>query len=111
MWSLKMITRRKALRLLSLSPLVASLLYASKKNPSPKVLIVGGGSGAITILSRLSKILDNSNITIIAPNEKHIYQPGQVYVAAGVYETEKIIKENSSYIPKDVVWVKDKVKS
>ena len=106
-----MITRRKALRLLSLSPLVASLLYSSKSSASPRILIVGGGSGAVTILSRLSKIFHNPNITIIAPNEKHIYQPGQVYVAAGVYETEEIIKDNSNYIPKDVVWIKDKVKS
>jgi sulfide:quinone oxidoreductase len=111
MWTLKMITRRKAIRLLSLSPLVASLLYASKSSPSPRILIIGGGTGAITILTKLSKIFHNPKITIIAPNEKHIYQPGQVYVAAGVYETDEIIKNNSNYIPKDVIWIKDKVKS
>lgn len=106
-----MITRRKALKLLSFSPLVASLLYASKPSSSARILIVGGGSAAIAILSRLSKIFHNPNITIIAPNEKHIYQPGQVYVAAGVYETEEIIKDNGDYIPKNVIWIKDKVKS
>ncbi len=51
------------------------------------------------------------DITIIAPNETHLYQPGQVFMAAGLYTIDDIVKENKDFIPDDVNWIKDEVAS
>lgn len=114
----KGLSRRSALKLMALSPVAASLLAgsaapttleASASNAVGKIVIVGGGSGALMVLARLRRALSNPDITIIAPNEKHVYQPGQIFVAAGEYEPEDIIFDNTGYIGEDVNWIKDEV--
>jgi len=112
----KALSRRSALKLMALSPITASILagsatpttlQASSSNAVGKIVIVGGGSGALMVLSRLRRALSNPDITIIAPNDKHVYQPGQIFVAAGEYAPEDIIFDNTGYIGEDVVWIKD----
>ncbi len=109
------LSRREAIKLLGLSPVAASLLLTSapaeleaSTDVNGKIVIVGGGSGAIMTLSRLQKAIKNPDITIIAPNEIHTYQPGQVFVAAGVMEYESLFLNNSDYIDRSKVkWIKD----
>jgi len=114
----KGLSRRSALKMMALSPIAASVLagtaaptplQASSSDAVGKIVIVGGGSGALMVLSRLRRALSKPDITIIAPNEKHVYQPGQIFVAAGEYEPEDIIFDNTGYIGEDVTWIKDEV--
>lgn len=116
----KSLSRRSALKMLALSPVAASMLastatptmaHASASNAVGKIVIVGGGSGALMVLSRLHRALSKPDITIIAPNEKHVYQPGQIFVAAGEYSPEDIIFDNTGYIGNDVTWIKDEVET
>lgn len=110
------LSRRDALKMMALSPVAASVLAgaaapttleASASNAMGKIVIVGGGSGALMVLARLRRALAKPDITIIAPNEKHVYQPGQIFVAAGEYAPEDIIFDNTGYIGDDVTWIKD----
>ena len=110
------LTRRDALKMMALSPIAASVLagtvapataQAASSNAVGKIVIVGGGSGALMVLARLRRALSQPDITIIAPNEKHVYQPGQIFVAAGEYAPEDIIFDNTGYIGDDVTWIKD----
>jgi sulfide:quinone oxidoreductase len=112
-------TRRDAIKLMGISPLAASVLASTSGSSiaeasadvSGKVIIVGGGSGALMALSRLKRAITNPDITIIAPNEVHLYQPGQVFVGAGEMEIEDILLDNNDYIhPDEVTWIKDEVK-
>ncbi|MDF1877783.1 NAD(P)/FAD-dependent oxidoreductase [Sulfurimonas sp. SAG-AH-194-L11] len=109
------ISRRNALKYIGLSVAATSALHANwgeapkKSATNKKILIVGGGSSAIIILSTLLKSMQNPDITIIAPNEVHLYQPGQLYVATGVFDKDEITKDNADYIPKSVHWIKEKV--
>jgi sulfide:quinone oxidoreductase len=111
------LSRRDALRYMALSPLAASLLGAAPTNVQPAasglghIVIVGGGAGALMVLARLRSALSKPIITIIAPNDKHIYQPGQIFVAAGEYKPQDIIFDNRGYIGEDVRWIKDEVKA
>lgn len=116
----KGLSRRDALKMMALSPVAASVLagtatpttvHASSSDAIGKIVIVGGGSGALMVLSRLRRALSKPDITIIAPNEKHVYQPGQIFVAAGEYEPEDIIFDNTGYIGDDVTWIKDEAAS
>ena len=109
--------RRQALKTIGLSPVASSMLLGTSSTITPaeasnakgKIVIVGGGTGAIIVLARLKSALNNPDITIIAPNETHIYQPGQIFVAAGLYQPEDILRDNKDFIPDDVEWIKDKV--
>jgi sulfide:quinone oxidoreductase len=85
------LSRRDAIKLMGLSPIAVGLIASSSSTTRAealdikgKILIVGGGSGAIMTLARLNRSISNPDITIIAPNETHLYQPGQVFVAAGL---------------------------
>ena len=113
------LSRREALKLMGISPVAASVIASSGATATEaqaadvkgKVLIVGGGAGAIMALARLHRAIANPDITIIAPNKTHLYQPGQVFMAAGLYTQEDIVKPNSDFIPDDVKWIKDEVAS
>ncbi len=114
----KGISRRDALKLMGISPVAAGLLASAStttkveaSNAKGKIVIVGGGSGGIMATVRLNSALSNPDITLIAPNEKHIYQPGQVFVAAGEMSNEDLIKDNNDFVPSDVNWIKDEVKT
>jgi sulfide:quinone oxidoreductase len=103
---------------MALSPLAASLLSSTPSNVQAAtstapghIVIVGGGAGALMVLARLRRALSSPVITVIAPNEKHVYQPGQIFVAAGEYKPKDIIFDNRGYIGQDVQWIKDEVKS
>ena len=109
------VSRRDALKMMALSPVTASVLAsagtATTANASSaavgKIVIVGGGSGALMVLAHLRRALSKPDITMIAPNEKHVYQPGQIFVAAGEYKPEDIIFDNTGYIGRDVTWIKE----
>lgn len=114
----KSMSRRDALKMMALSPVAATVLAssgapssleASSSDATGRVVIVGGGSGALMVLARLRRALSNPEITVIAPNDRHVYQPGQIFVAAGEYTTEDIIFDNTGYIGEDVTWIKDEV--
>ncbi len=113
-------SRREAIRLLGISPIAASVIAsvgsgsvtdAQAVDVKGKILIVGGGSGALMVLARLNRQISNPDITVIAPNETHLYQPGQVFVAAGLLKQDDLQKPNSDYINGNVNWIKDEVKT
>ncbi|MEN8147174.1 MAG: FAD/NAD(P)-binding oxidoreductase [Campylobacterota bacterium] len=113
-----MLSRRDALKLMGISPIAAGILASTSSSTisaaatidvKGKIVIVGAGAGGIMALARLHSSLKSPDITIIAPNELHIYQPGQVFQAAGLYLSDDLTKPNSDFIPDDVNWIKDEV--
>jgi sulfide:quinone oxidoreductase len=83
----------------------------AKSDKKAKIVVVGGGAGGFMALSRLSRALPNAEITLIAPNKVHLYQPGQVFMAAGLYTIDDIKKDNKDFVPDGVNWILDEVAS
>ncbi|WP_345977724.1 FAD/NAD(P)-binding oxidoreductase [Sulfurimonas sp. HSL3-7] len=113
-------SRRDALKFMGISPIAAgviaqgtsgSITEAKASSAKGKIVIVGGGAGAIMAAARLNRALSDPDITIIAPNEVHLYQPGQVFMAAGEYTFDDIAKNNADLIPDGVTWIKDAVET
>lgn len=80
-----------------------------KVSTDARIVIIGGGGGGITVAARLKKAIDNPNITIIEPSEKHIYQPGQTLVGGGIMALDDLIKNEADVMPSDIKWVKESV--
>lgn len=112
-------SRRDAMKFMAISPVAAAALAGSTvgttnaqaSDAKGKIVIVGGGAGGIMAMQHLKSNLNNPDITIIAPNEIHLYQPGQVFMAAGEYTFDDIKMNNNDWIKDDVTWIKDEVAS
>ncbi len=74
-----------------------------------KILILGGGSGGISLAARLSKTVPSGQIGIVEPSETHSYQPLWTLAGAGVVSKEQTQKSEASLIPAGVEWIKDRV--
>ena len=110
--------RRDALKLMGVgasatmlgsAPAVAATDLKAASDKKAKIVIVGGGAGGIMAAARLRRAASNAEIVVIAPNETHLYQPGQVFMAAGLYTADDIKKPNADLMPDGVKWVKDSV--
>jgi sulfide:quinone oxidoreductase len=76
-----------------------------------KVLILGAGSGGVSVAARLKAQMPAHEIGIIEPAQFHFYQPLWTLVGAGVVPKEKTKKPMSSVIPKGVHWIRDRVQA
>jgi sulfide:quinone oxidoreductase len=83
-----------------------------RKGRFMKIVIIGAGTGGITVAARLqNKKIPSCKILLVDPAEKHFYQPLWTLVGAGVFPHESSEREMRNIIPKDVEWVKKGVSS
>ncbi len=75
------------------------------------VAIAGGGSGGITMASRLLREAPylKGEIVIIDPAEKHYYQPLWTLVGAGAAEQKQTERDESTLIPEGADWLQESV--
>ena len=82
---------------------------ASVDAKGKKILIVGGGLAGVATAAKLSRELDNADITILEPNEQSVsYQPGQTLVACGIWTKDDIVYNTADHMPSGVNWIKEK---
>ncbi len=75
------------------------------------VIIVGGGTGGLTVASQLLEQAPSLSVAIIEPSEKHYYQPIWTLVGAGVFPKEVSERDEAQFIPAAATWVKERVVS
>jgi sulfide:quinone oxidoreductase len=73
------------------------------------VVIVGGGTGGLTVAARLAASPNPPQIAIIEPSEKHYYQPIWTLVGGGVFPKEISERDEADFIPPGATWIKDAV--
>ncbi|GAB4530938.1 MAG: FAD/NAD(P)-binding oxidoreductase [Pleurocapsa sp.] len=72
-----------------------------------QIVIVGGGTGGITVAAQLLTANQNLDIALIEPSNKHYYQPAWTLVGGGVYNAEDTVKPEQEVIPDSVTWIQD----
>src|ERR1019366_2868033 len=62
--------------------------------PMHRILVLGGGTGGTLAANRLRKVYgpDQAVITVIDQDDRHVYQPGLLFVPFGVGTTEEITR-------------------
>ncbi len=74
-------------------------------------VIVGGGTGGITVAARIRRALQGADIAVIEPSDEHFYQPLWTLVGAGVVPKELSRRSEGPLIPRGVQWIRDAVAS
>lgn len=76
-----------------------------------KILVLGGGSGGISVAARLARLGLSTEIAIVEPREAHDYQPYWTLAGVGLVPKESSRRSMMSVIPPGTVWIKDEVKT
>lgn len=106
-------SRRKFLALIGAAGVAAGagayVATSFSSSARGKIVIIGGGAAGISMAARLNRWLENPDITIIDPSDRHYYQPGFTLIASGVYSPDEVYMDQADCIPGGVKWVKDSV--
>lgn len=73
------------------------------------VLVVGGGTGGLSVAARLAAVLPPGSIALVEPSRKHYYQPIWTLVGGGVFDKQISERDEADYIPEGVTWIEDRV--
>lgn len=66
-----------------------------------QVVIVGGGTGGITVAARLTRgWFNRTDVAVIEPNDQHYYQPLWTLVGAGAARREQSMKPERAVMPR-----------
>ncbi|MCW5202137.1 MAG: FAD/NAD(P)-binding oxidoreductase [Candidatus Electrothrix communis] len=76
-----------------------------------KLVILGAGCAGTMVANNLRKRLDRDewSITIIDKDDKHLYQPGLIFIPFGMYKPEEIVRTRSEFIGKGINFVVDEI--
>ena len=72
-----------------------------------QVLIVGGGTGGLTVASQLLEREDAPEVAVIEPSDTHYYQPLWTLIGAGVFPKEESARPMADVMPKGATWIQD----
>ncbi|XP_038623008.1 sulfide:quinone oxidoreductase, mitochondrial [Tachyglossus aculeatus] len=74
-----------------------------------QVLVLGGGSGGITMGARMKRKVGADNVAVVEPSERHYYQPIWTLVGAGAKALGPSGRSTASVIPSGVEWIRSSV--
>jgi sulfide:quinone oxidoreductase len=70
---------------------------------APRVLILGGGTGGTLTANRLRKTLPaGTSITVVDDDDRHIYQPGLLFVPFGLADPEDLVRPRSRQLHRGI---------
>jgi len=75
------------------------------------IVVVGAGSGGISVTSSLLKRDRKLRIALVDPATDHYYQPGWTMVGGGVFKAPETRRDTRDLIPSRATWIKQSVVS
>lgn len=71
------------------------------------VIVIGGGTGGISVAARLYRALGNPDVAVIEPSAYHYYQPMWTLVGAGIFPKERSRRLEADVMPPRATWIKE----
>ncbi len=77
-----------------------------------RVVILGGGTGGTLTANRLRRAYSDSEveITVVDQDDRHVYQPGLLFVPFGLAHPEDIVRPRGRQLHDGIVYVKSAVR-
>lgn len=75
------------------------------------IVIVGGGTGGISVAARLLNAEPHLDVAIIEPADTHYYQPLWTLVGGGEYNKHDTGRPMADVMPKGATWIKNAVET
>lgn len=72
-----------------------------------QILVVGGGTGGLTVASQLLNRDDAPDVAVIEPSDTHYYQPLWTLIGAGVFPKEESGRPMAEVMPNGATWIQD----
>ncbi|MBL8946239.1 MAG: NAD(P)/FAD-dependent oxidoreductase [Myxococcales bacterium] len=72
------------------------------------VVVVGGGTGGISVAARLRAADPTLDVAIVEPSPWHYYQPIWTLVGAGVFDRDISRRPQADYIPAGATWIRQR---
>lgn len=76
------------------------------------LVILGAGTAGTMVANRMVKRLSQREwtVTVIDPNETHLYQPGLLFLPFGARDEDKMVRPRAKTLHRKVRWVKQEVR-
>lgn len=77
-----------------------------------RVLILGGGTGGTLVANRLRRLLSgDAEITVVDVDERHLYQPGLLFVPFGTRHSERLYRPRKAFLHDGIGFLRAEVES
>jgi len=78
---------------------------------SKHLLILGGGTAGTMMANHLRRRLPSADwqMTVVDRSDKHLYQPGFLFLPFGLYEESDIVRQTRDFIPRGVEFIQEEV--
>jgi sulfide:quinone oxidoreductase len=76
-----------------------------------RIVILGGGTGGTLTANRLRRIYkkEEASITVVDQDDRHVYQPGLLFVPFGLTHPEDIVRPRSRQLRKGIDYVRSAI--
>ena len=65
---------------------------------SPRIVVLGGGTGGTLVANRLRRMLDDAHIVVVDRDNRHVYQPGLLFVPFGLATPQAIVRPRDAQL-------------
>lgn len=72
-----------------------------------QVLVIGGGTGGISVAARLCRAMRKPDVAVLEPAEAHYYQPAWTLVGGLAFDKRKTARPMASVMPRRATWIRD----
>lgn len=72
-----------------------------------QVLVIGGGTGGISVAARLCSAMRKPDVAVLEPAEAHYYQPAWTLVGGLAFDKRKTARPMASVMPRRATWIRD----
>ena len=76
-----------------------------------RVVILGGGTGGTLVANRLRRMfsLDELELTVVDQDDRHVYQPGLLFVPFGLAHSEDIVRPRHRQLHNDIEFLESAI--